>query len=162
MDYRYNIMRIPKIYLDTTIPNYVFNKHVPDKQKSAANLFERIKQHRFETYISVVVMKELTVTQDVGLRNRLIQLVQKIWVLELTANCVSLGQEYIARGIIPEEYTNDAFHLAIATVYELDFLVSYNFEHLVKIKTIDQVTAANILLGYKTPRIIIPEEVLDL
>ncbi|MEW6686208.1 MAG: hypothetical protein AB1393_08385 [Candidatus Edwardsbacteria bacterium] len=56
---------------------------------------------------------------------------------------------------------NDALHIAFATVYEMDFLVSYNFEHIVKIKTIDRITAINLLLGYKTPRIVIPEEVID-
>jgi hypothetical protein len=43
----------------------------------------------------------------------------------------------------------------------MDFLVSYNYEHIVKIKTIDKVTGVNLLLGYPTPRIVIPEEVLD-
>lgn len=56
---------------------------------------------------------------------------------------------------------DDALHIGIASVYEMDYLASYNFEHIVKVKTIDGITAVNLLRGYRTPRIIIPEEVLD-
>ena len=88
-------------------------------------------------------------------------LIKNITVLEVTQECVKLAGEYIQRGIIPKENIDDALHIACASVYEIDFLVSYNFEHIVRVKTIDNVSAINVLLGFKTPRIIIPEEVID-
>ena len=67
----------------------------------------------------------------------------------------------MSNGIIPADNIDDALHIAIATIYEMDILVTYNFEHIMKIKTVDRITAVNLLLGYKTMRIVIPEEVLD-
>ena len=153
-------MKRSTIYLDTTIPNYVFNNHVPDKQKSAKMLFENIIARQYDAYISDVVLRELRETPNPNLRKSLIKQVENIPVLELTDECLSLGNQYIDKGIIPEENTDDAFHIALATVYEIDFLVSYNFEHIVRVRTIDQITAVNLLAGYKTPRIIIPEEII--
>jgi len=40
-------------------------------------------------------------------------------------------------------------------------LVSYNFEHIVKIKTIREVSGTNIAKGYKIIDLVIPEEVLS-
>ena len=154
-------MRKLKIYLDTTIPSYVFNSHVPDKQIAAKKLFEYIDQERFEAYISAAVMREILNTKDKDLRNQIILLVKTLKVLEVSSECIGLAEEYIKRDIIPRENIDDAIHIACASIYEIDFLISYNFENIVKIKTIDNVQAVNLLLGYRSPRIIIPEEVID-
>ncbi|OGX11657.1 MAG: hypothetical protein A2Y42_03135 [Omnitrophica WOR_2 bacterium GWB2_45_9] len=154
-------MHKPKLYLDTTIPSYVFNSHVPDKQTAARKLFEYIDKEKAEAYISTVVVRELSKTGEDYLKDRLFALIKNITVLEVTQECVELAGEYIQRGIIPKENIDDALHIACASVYEIDFLVSYNFEHIVRVKTIDNVSAINVLLGFKTPRIIIPEEVID-
>lgn len=154
-------MRKDKLYLDTTIPNYVFNSHIPDKQKAAIELFKCIKNGMYEGYISDVVIRELVATQDVELRNKLLRVIEGLPLFEVTEECIILRQEYINRGVIPAENRDDALHVAVSSVYEVDFLVSYNFEHIVKIKTIDKITAINLLLGYKTPRIVIPEEVIN-
>lgn len=44
-------MRKLKIYLDATIPNYVFNYHTPDKQKFALKLFKEIKKEKLPELI---------------------------------------------------------------------------------------------------------------
>jgi len=51
--------------------------------------------------------------------------------------------------------------LAIAVVQELDVLVSWNFEHLVKLKTRVGVNGLNRLLGYHEIELVSPEEVVS-
>lgn len=154
-------MHKPKLYIDTTIPSYVFNDHVFDKQKAAKKLFEYIDKEKAEAYISTVVTREINKTRDGYLKDKLVALIKNMPVLEVTLECAEFAGEYIQRRIIPQENRDDALHIACASVYEIDFLISYNFEHIVRIKTIDNVSAINVLLGFKTPRIIIPEEVID-
>lgn len=154
-------MHRPKIYLDTTIPSYIFNEHVPDKQKASQKLFTSIKRGDFETFISDVVLREIYETKDKTLKEGLIQQIKDLIILEVSPECERLALEYIRREIIPVEFKNDALHIACSSVYEIDFLISYNYEHIVRIKTIDKVTGINLLLGFKTPRIVTPEEVLD-
>ncbi|MBI4713096.1 MAG: PIN domain-containing protein [Planctomycetes bacterium] len=150
-----------RIYLDTTIPNYYFNEHTPDKQKAAHKLFALLKTGNFDGYISDVVLRELMKTAEVIRQRKMVTLVKELSVLEVTQECIRLADEYIKNNIIPALNRDDALHIALASIYGIDFLVSYNFEHIVKVRTIDRVTGVNLLCGYKTPRIVSPEEVLD-
>jgi hypothetical protein len=79
--------------------------------------------------------------------------------LEFDEECRELAWEYITRNIIPRKYEVDAFHIAVATVNNLDAIISWNFEHIVKLKTKREVTGTNLLLGYKELDIYSPLEV---
>lgn len=149
-----------KIYIDATIPNYVFNDHTPDKQKAAKRLFEQIKEGRFDTFISKVVIDEIA-EAPLSKQREMAGLIKGIAVLEITEECKEIAEEYIKKKAIPKENREDALHIAVASFYGLDALVSYNFEHIVRLKTIREVAATNIILGYKIIDLIIPEEVAD-
>ena len=45
-----------------------------------------------------------------------------------------LAAAYLAAGVMPEDARDDALHFAIATVHEVDVLVSWNFRHLVNVR----------------------------
>ena len=62
----------------------------------------------------------------------------------------------ILRGTIPIKHIEDAIHIAIATVNSIDVLVSWNFKHIVKLKTKREINAANTLLGYNIIEIVEP------
>jgi len=153
-------MKRLKIYLDATIPNYVFNPHTPEKQKFSKMLFDEINKGNFEAYISKIVIDEISAAPE-SKQSQMAKLLGDIPVLDITDECNKLAQEYITRGIIPPEYKNDALHIAIATFYNIDALISYNFEHIVKLKTIREVSGTNIAKGYKIIDLVIPEEVLS-
>ncbi len=81
-------------------------------------------------------------------------------LLDNTYDSVELASKYIKEGIIPKKYIDDAFHIAIASVNNLDAIVSWNFKHIVKLKTRREVKAVNLLLGYKEIEIVSPQEVI--
>jgi len=68
---------------------------------------------------------------------------------------------YIANGIIPEKYLADALHIAIASVNELDMIISMNFQHIVKRKTKIATANINALNGYREVEILTPMEVIE-
>ncbi|MBI4870567.1 MAG: PIN domain nuclease, partial [Candidatus Riflebacteria bacterium] len=70
-----------------------------------------------------------------------------------------LAEFYVLQGPIPRKYVDDATHVAIAVVNRLDAIVSWNCEHLVKLKTKREVNALNKLNGYAEIDIVTPEEV---
>lgn len=82
-------------------------------------------------------------------------------VLEVSDEVQTLAQRYIAEGVIPPKYLDDALHLAAAVVHEVEVLVSWNFEHLVKLKTRLGVNGVNRLLGYREIEIVSPEEIIQ-
>ena len=84
--------------------------------------------------------------------------------LLLTANqeAMELSERYVNEGIIPERYKSDALHIAIAVSNDIDAIVSWNFNHIVKLKTRIMVNGINKLLGYHEIEICSPEEVIEL
>jgi hypothetical protein len=82
-------------------------------------------------------------------------------LLELTAECSELARFYITSGILPARKLEDAMHVAIATVHEVDILVSWNHRHMANVRKTEQYRGANLLRGYpQTPLILTPLEVL--
>ena len=58
------------------------------------------------------------------------------------------------------KYFEDALHIAYATCYNVDYLVSWNFKHIVNIFRIQKYNSINLLNGYKYLEIRTPREVL--
>ena len=67
--------------------------------------------------------------------------------------------QYLELGIVPARYRNDLRHVAVATVAGVDALVSWNFRHLVNVRTRRAVHAVNLRLGYPLIEIVSPEEI---
>ncbi len=57
-------MRAPKIYLETSVFNFVFANDSPDKRADTLVLFEEIRQGRFEPYTSAYVLEELELASE--------------------------------------------------------------------------------------------------
>lgn len=82
-------------------------------------------------------------------------------LLEVDIETEELAERYIREGIIPIRYRSDALHIAAAVVNGIDVIVSWNFEHIVKLKTRVMVNGVNRLLGYHEVEICSPEEVIE-
>jgi hypothetical protein len=81
--------------------------------------------------------------------------------LALSESARELAAKYIQEGIIPPKYEADALHIAIASVNDMDVLVSWNFEHMVKLKTKREVASINTFMGYGEIDIYSPWEVVE-
>jgi hypothetical protein len=69
---------------------------------------------------------------------------------------------YLAQRIVPATERDDAFHVAYATVFSLDILLSWNFKHLANVRREARFTAVNQTEGYRHPlRLLSPLEVED-
>ena len=67
----------------------------------------------------------------------------------------------MGREIFPSKYRDDGLHIAIATVHQIDVVVSWNLRHMVKLRTRREVKAINIVEGYKEIEICTPMEVIE-
>lgn len=82
-------------------------------------------------------------------------------LLEVTAEATNLADAYRERGILTPKYYTDSLHIAVATIAEVDVLVSWNFKHIVHFDKMRMFNAANIDLGYKPLQIYSPREVTN-
>jgi hypothetical protein len=78
-----------------------------------------------------------------------------------TAEARRLADIYITRGIIPAKFDDDALHIATATVNNIDFVISFNQGHIVKVKTMIGAGFINLHEGYRQIGLSIPTEVTE-
>jgi len=83
-----------------------------------------------------------------------------IEVVQLTPAADNLARSYLTAGILPANMLADAQHIAMATIAEVEALVSWNFRHMVNLPRIHRYHAVNANLGYPTIEIRSPREVL--
>jgi predicted nucleic acid-binding protein len=155
-------MRIPKVYIETSVFNFVFADDSPDKRDDTLKLFEEIKAGKFEPYTSIHVTDELSAAEQPK-RDNMLNLIKEygIEVMENSFAAEQLADMYVLEEIIPKKFIADAIHISLATVNELDVIVSWNFKHIVKMKTVRLTEAVNLRHGYKKIMIHSPTEVID-
>lgn len=81
--------------------------------------------------------------------------------MDLTKDADALAEAYIEAGVLSRSSVEDAQHVAIATLNNLDAVVSWNFKHLVNLRRIKLVNAVNEQMGYKHIEIISPLEAIN-
>ena len=156
-------MRKQKVYLETTVFNHYFEP-TRDEHKATVKLFEEIKQGKFDAFTSDLVFREIKKTPDETKRTKMLKLIEEyqIPVLGIPEEAKALSSLYIGDGIIPEDYRDDALHIAIACMNELDVIISMNFQHINKMKTKTMVAHMNAKYGYTKPiEIYSSREVVD-
>ena len=80
-------------------------------------------------------------------------------MLEVSDESLDVMGVYQARGVLAPRFRNDMLHIALATVADVDVLVSWNFRHVVRLEKIRLFNAINLELGYKPIHIHSPREV---
>ncbi len=78
--------------------------------------------------------------------------------IEITDEAFDLATEYIAEKVVGKASFADCLHIALATTNRADFLVSWNFKHIVNIQKIRGYNSINIKNGYKQLEIRSPRE----
>jgi hypothetical protein len=72
-----------------------------------------------------------------------------------------LALSYIRHGALSEDMENDALHIALATIAEVDAMVSWNFKHVVNLGKIRVYNGVNLERGYRPIEIRTPKEVIQ-
>jgi hypothetical protein len=139
-----------KIYLDTSVINFLFADDAPEFKKVTEVFFNNYLDN-YDVFISEIVFDEINKTKNEIKRDKLFHAISsyKIRVYKnMNDEIEDLANIYIERNIIPSKYKDDARHLAYATYFDFDVLLSWNFKHLSNIKIQNLVRSINIELGY--------------
>ena len=78
--------------------------------------------------------------------------------LETNDEAVDLATEYITEKVVGQTSFPDCLHIALATINKADFLISWNFKHIVNVERIRGYNSINIKNGYKQLEIRSPRE----
>ena len=154
-------IRIPKVYLETTMFNYYFDSE-RDAHADTVKLFEEVKAGKYRAFTSPYAIGELEKAPEEKYF-KMLGLIEEygIVVLDASDEVAKLELIYQERGIMPTRSTIDAQHIAVATINEMDMILSLNFEHIVRKKTLELTGYVNTELGYRPIKIHSPMEVVD-
>ena len=154
-------MRKWKVYLDTSVISYLEQEDAPERMAATRELWEMFRRGEYDVYLSTVTLGEIEDCPEPK-RSKLQKHLEEIdyTVLEVTDEIRSLAQKIVDIGILTQKSLDDCQHIAAAMVGECDYIISWNFKHIVNIKTIRGVRAISNLEGYRSVDIIDPRMIL--
>jgi len=155
-------MRKKRIYLDTSVISFYFAEDAPEKMPVTKEFFDVVMgKDEYQICLSSLVFDELGNTMELERRAKLLEFADNLdaEIFVLTPEVNRIAKQFTDDGYIPIKYKEDALHLAFAIFYNIDYIVSWNFKHIVRPKTKDAVKIVAVREGTKELKILTPEEV---
>ena len=155
-------MKKLKLYLETSVWNFLFADDAPEKMEITKQFFKKVEEGDYTIFISELALVEINRTRDERKRELLLESIVRYNPIEVVRSeeVYELAAKYINAKIIPDRYEEDAVHIAYGVINDLDVIVSWNMQHIVRLKTKLGVNGINKLEGYKEIEICTPEELL--
>lgn len=124
----------PTVYVETTVVSYFTSRPSNDavvysRQQATQQLWDEYLGN-FEFVVSDIVITEIE-RGDAEEAQRRLKMIANFTKLDMSPAADSLAQLLIDSSAVPQKSRSDAQHISIATVYSLDYLISWNFKHIV-------------------------------
>ena len=155
-------MRKLKVYLDTSVISHLLQEDVPEKMADTRQLWEMFKDGKYDVCLSAVTLREISDCPEpkrTELRNYLKQIQYNVF--DITKEALEVARQIITAQILTEKSFDDCQHIGVAVVNDCDCIISWNFKHIVNIKTIRGVRSITNLQGYKPIEIWSPSVLLE-
>ena len=122
-----------KVYIETSIPSYLAARPSNDirviaNQNITIEWWET-RRPNFELFISEFVLAEAMLGHPEAARKRL-EVIAGLSELAITNETRELAKALIANGAIPKKSEVDAYHIAVAAVNGIEYLLTWNCTHI--------------------------------
>ncbi|MCM1156291.1 MAG: PIN domain-containing protein [Roseburia sp.] len=151
-----------KVYLDTSVISYLDQVDALERMKETQDVWELFKRGQYEIYISDIVVYEIGKC-SVEKRKILLSYLDQIeyTIIETDEDTVILAEKFIDFGFLKRKSYDDCRHIAAAIMAGCDFIISWNFKHIVNVRTIRGIKAVTTYEGYKDLMIYPPSALLE-
>ena len=144
-----------RVYIDTSVFGGYFDEEFSEH---TIPLFKRLNEGEFIILYSNVTEEELERAPE-----KVKTLVKELKAentefLETNDEAVDLATEFITEKVVGQTSFPDCLHIALATINKADFLISWNFKHILNVERIRGYNSINIKNGYKQLEIRSPRE----
>ena len=152
-----------KVYLDTSVISYLDQQDAPEQMQETREVWERIKAGQYEVFISDVVLRELADCKEEAKRDLLIGHLAEIKynLIAVDDDIAKLAEKIVTKGVLKKKNIDDCQHIAAAILSDCDIIVSWNFKHIVNVKTIRGIKVITTVEGYKDLLIYQPTALLN-
>ncbi|MDR2506316.1 MAG: PIN domain-containing protein [Oscillospiraceae bacterium] len=155
-------MPIARVYLDTSVPSHLLAPDTPEKERDTRALWDDFRSGKFQAVLSDVTIAELGQCVEPK-RSFVFEKLGQIHyeIVKVDDATQKIAQKFIDFGILTEKSLYDCIHIASAITSKCDTIVSWNFRHIVKHKTIQGAKAVTALSGYPEILIYAPSSLLE-
>jgi hypothetical protein len=151
-------MKKDRIYIDTSIVGGFFDDEFELETKL---LFKKLERQEVIFVVSDLLDIELERAPD-NVKNLLYNFPNECFSrVNLTEEAKELGEKYILEKVVGKTSIEDCYHIAMATIQNVDVLASWNFKHIVNFARIKGYNAVNIKYGYNLLEIRNPKDLID-
>jgi predicted nucleic acid-binding protein len=113
----------------------------------------------FDIFVSDIVEREAAAGDSESARARL-AIVLALPGLPVTAETEQLAARLISAHALPPNAAEDALHIAVATVHDVDYLLTWNCRHIANAEIQKSIRSTCLLAGYEAPIVCTPEELM--
>ena len=147
-----------RVYADTSVFGGVLDKEFSEASK---RFFRQVAEGDYVVLLSGETLRELAGAPEA---------VREIWrnldpevieEIEISVEVEQLARAYIEAGVLQMALLSDALHVAAATVFGADLILSWNFKHMVNFNRIRGFNGVNVRMGYRSMSIMSPLEIGD-
>ena len=149
------------VYFDTTIPSYLFDEresiriHIEATKKWWAE-----ERSHFDVWISEETFNEIA-EGNYPRKDEILKFIATIPILSPEQQIIDIAQIYLDNYVMPRVLKGDALHLAYASFYKIDFLLTWNCNHLANANKKQHIRVVNTRLNLATPEIVTPLELFS-
>lgn len=152
-----------RVYIETSVISYLTSRPGRDlvvaaRQQVTVEWWEQ-RRGDFELLTSQVVLDEARRGDTDAARQRL-ALLEGMVLLQITSEAEELADAIIAGGLLPARAFADALHIAVATVHDVDYLITWNCAHIANAEILPRVGVTCARLGLTAPFVCTPDELL--
>jgi len=152
-----------RVYIETSIISYLIAWPSPNvvmaaSQEITCNWWEARRSH-YELFVSELVVLEASRGDQDAAKRRLEKL-EGIAQLEVTPEALSLAKRLVDEGALPTKAFDDATHLAVTAINEIDYLLTWNCRHLDNAEKKSMMRKVCATAGYSCPEICTPQELM--
>lgn len=149
------------VYVETTILSYLVSRPSRDIIVAARQELTRqwweFARPSYDCVLSQIVLDEIQAGDQAHAANRQEQAAD-LGVLAVNQHCLDLAQLYLDRGYVPKNEIRDALHIAVAVVWKVDYLLTWNCKHIANAHALRQLRKFSEKLGHEFPHVCTPEE----
>ena len=151
------------VYIETTIPSLYVARPSGLLVEAARQRLTKIwwEDHRsdYELVCSQTVLDECGRGESEMAAKR-ITLLDSVPLLDLSPEVLTISQDLVDRGIIPTKAADDAVHIAVAAVHEIDYLLTWNCRHIANPHNRRRISDCLSAHGYRPSVVCTPEELI--
>ncbi len=146
----------PTVYFDTTFPSYMYDTREELKTYvDETNKWWKTEKQNYIIYTSDETLNELG-QGDYPTKLDTLKFISQIDILPFHPKIIEIANIYIANYLMPRVLEGDALHLAYASFYKIDYLLTWNCEHLANANKKQHIRIINTRLNLYIPEIVTP------